>query len=187
MSLRLFTVFLPFKVDVSNMAPVYSLQVDAVASNARNALATAQVLLRAVAPLRCGGPASKVLFDRATVSDPGPRVVGPYAYLITKGLRVTQVACPARIEGDNCQQFEDILKSLKSDVVDAIYLDLAPVQFIASTGLAVLLDQSRRIPLHICRVPTNVNKVLQITGIDKHLRLYADLKQAVEATVTTST
>jgi anti-sigma B factor antagonist len=74
------------------------------------------------------------------------------------------------------EQFEKVAEELRGKDVHDVEIDLRRVSFIDSTGLRMLVDveriaRERELTLRIVRGGSAVERVLQITGLDKVLPL----------------
>ena len=85
-----------------------------------------------------------------------------------------------RVSGDfdlgASQTFGQVLTELSADGLREVQIDLRPVAFIDSSGLRMLVDveritRERGMALRIIRGGSAVDRVLQITGLDKVLPL----------------
>lgn len=180
MTLHAISVVLPYRTEGGTNPPLYNIQVEAVSSTAKRAIATAQSLSYVVGQLHHGGIPRQVFKERAMVDPPRNVIAGPYAYLITKGDRVPHLAFPPRMEEQASQDLSESLGNLDEELIDGILFDLAPMASITSTGLAGLVEHCKRLNIHFFRPGNNVRKVLDITGLINHLDVHEDIRGAMD-------
>lgn len=180
MPLYAIPVVVPYRCSDDANPPLFNLHVEAVSSTPERAVSTAKGLAHLVGQLRHGGPPLQVYRERASVARPRSAVNGPYAYLLLRTDRIPHLAFPQRFDERGSQDLHEALNALDENLVLGLLMDLAPLTYISSSGLAVMVEQSRRLNLHCFRVPENILHVINVTGIDRHLHLHTDIRGAMD-------
>ncbi|MFW5845354.1 MAG: STAS domain-containing protein [Planctomycetota bacterium] len=171
---------IPYRCSEGPQPPLFNLHVEAVASTAERAVATAKGLSHLVGALRHGGAPVQVFKERATTGAPRNPVSGPYAYLLLRCDRVPHLAFPSRLDARGADDLGAALGALDQDLVFGLLLDLAPLGYISSAGLAALVEQSHRLNLHCFRTPEPIRRIIDTTGLGRHLRLHTDIRGAMD-------
>ncbi|MDE2907144.1 MAG: STAS domain-containing protein [Acidobacteriota bacterium] len=89
-----------------------------------------------------------------------------------------------RIDSTNCTEFEAQLEAGADVDATLVLLDFGEVSFISSAGLRVVLKlakqlRSRNAKLGLCSLPTPIQQVLEVSGFDRILPIYASRAEAV--------
>ena len=103
---------------------------------------------------------------------------------------VLVVAVRGELDISTSPQVRELLAEAPMDRAYPVVVNLARCDFIDSTGLATLLHGSKRRQNGEARVAIvspegDVRRVLELTAVDKLIRVYASLEQAVKAVQTT--
>jgi len=178
MALYAIPVVVPYRLSNDEAEPVYTMAIDAVASGAQAAIATARIVLETQVRL-IHGRRPLPLLDRCAVERASGPINGPYAYLFSAGDRVPHLELPARIEHAHGARLEQTLNGLAEPWVHGVVLDCAGLKFIASDGLSALAANAKRLELQLFRVPEPILKLLTIVGLHKHLAIHPDLAGAL--------
>ena len=174
-------VVLTYRLERHQTAALYSLHVDAVASNSAAALAVARVMVRHLCAMRDPHRQPLIADSRTRIGQPSHSVTGPYAYIIGTSNRIPHLSFPARLDNDSAIEMSAALKGIDPHLTYGVVLDCAPMQFIATSALAALGEHHRRLRLHLCRVPPAITKVLEIVGMDRLLNIHPDMRSALDA------
>ncbi len=174
-------VVLTYRLERHQTAALHSLHVDTVASNQAAALAVARVFSRHLCAMRGLQQQPQIVDSRIRIGQPSHSVSGPYAYIIGISNRIPHLSFPTRLDNDSAEEMSAALKGIDPRLTYGVVLDCAPMQFIATSALAVLGEQHRRLRLHLCRIPTPIRKVLEIVGMDRLLNIHPDMRSALDA------
>jgi len=174
-------VMMPYRIDGDESGTLYPVQVRAVASGTPAAIATAEVLVDALARLHHPGQTIQVLKSRAKVGTSGRTVEGPYAYVLTRGCHIHHVDFPSRIDNQAGELLHETLAALDDPNTWALVIDCAPLTFINTTGLTTLSAHTARVRLF--RVPPTIAKVFAIVGLDRIMRCESSLTSALATLV----
>ena len=172
-------VILPHRLGNDDNGPLLSHHVESVATNGAAALAAARACAQVSVALR--HPGKKVTFykERARTGPARYAVTGAYAYIITRNNRVPHLSFPSRIDGMSGVEFEQSLAGIKEEWIYGSLMDCAQLKQIESQGIASLVNHSRRLNLHLFRVPPHIQKILDLVGVGKHLFIHPDLRGAL--------
>jgi anti-anti-sigma factor len=82
----------------------------------------------------------------------------------------------------------EVLEPTLADPAAPILVDLSDCEFIDSTGLSLLVEAKRRLEEHnrgfgVCCPDADVQRLLELTGIDRALGLYDSRDEAVAGLV----
>jgi anti-sigma B factor antagonist len=88
------------------------------------------------------------------------------------------------LEGSRSSQFNDYIDRVFEDAPKRVVVDLSQVDYMASTGMALLVSafkraESRHIPLVFAGPPRSVSETLSITKLDTLLPIYHDVQEAL--------
>lgn len=186
MPLHAIPVVLPFRMRTDDDAAIHSVHLEAVATAAPAARATAKVIARTIGLLHFGRPPAELLVDRIQIGAPRQAIRGCYCYVFGSSNRVPHLQFPARIEGDAANDFDHLLAGLRHEQVSGVVFDAAQLQSITSAGLAALARHAGPLGMHICRLPPRVEHLLQVSGVAKVLALHTDLPSALDALIHTN-
>ena len=179
MPLAAIPVSIPYRLtDDTESVPV-PIQVDAVATEPKAALATAYVLVQGLAKLRHPGRPIQVQADRCQIGRPGAPVTTPYAYILGTSQFIPHVVLPARVEGPSALTLDQTLKGIPDGQLGVI-IDCATLGYMNSQGLAGLAAHAARLRLRLFRVPDPIAKVLSVVGLDRIIRCSPTLQAAIE-------
>jgi anti-anti-sigma factor len=173
-------VVIPYRLRDAHDGVLYSVQVNAVASNETSALAAAQVLARSLGSLRHRGHQIEVISERAKVGAIGRHVEGPYAYVLTNGNIIHHLDFPARIDSQSGEMMGNAFAGLDPRLLLGVVMDCNPLTYINTTGLASIAGYAQRIHLRLFRVSDPVRRVFQIVGLEKLLRIFPDMRSALD-------
>jgi anti-anti-sigma regulatory factor len=179
MPLHTIPVTIPYRLTDDQAGILYPVQVDAVATEPRAALATAYVLVQALARVQHGGRPVALMPERAQIGAPGAAVPGPYAYVLSNGHLIAHLPLPSRFEGASAMVLEQTFKGLP-DGLFGVVVDCAPLQYINSQSMAALAAHAGRVNLRLFRVPDHIAKVLGMVGLDRIVRCLPSLQGALE-------
>ncbi len=94
------------------------------------------------------------------------------------------IALSGRLDANSAEPFqEQLLRNIESEET-SILLDLVDLEYVSSAGLRVLLVGARRLQekgarLGACSAQGEVREVLQMTGFDNFVAMYADRETAL--------
>lgn len=94
-------------------------------------------------------------------------------------------AIVVRLAGDldlyNAEQVRSALAGAIDRSPSRLVVDVAEVEFIDSTALGALVDAHRRLPngLHLARPQDPIRRTLQVSGIDRHLKVHDSVDDAL--------
>lgn len=178
MPLLTIPVTIPYRIADDQAGIMYPVQVDAVATKPRAALATAFVLIQAFAKLQHPGKQIQMMPERSQIGGLGAPVPGPYAYVLGTGHLIPHLPLPSRFEAASSMTLEQTLKGLP-DGLKGVVVDCAPLQYINSQSMAALAAHAGRLHLRLFRVPDHINKVLTMVGLDRIVRCTPTLQAAL--------
>ena len=100
----------------------------------------------------------------------------------------TIVTLFGRLEGSRSSQFNDYIDRVFEEEPKRVVVDLSQVDYMASTGLALLVSAykragNRNIALVFAGPPRAVSETLSITRLDTFLPIYKNLEDAVSESV----
>jgi anti-anti-sigma regulatory factor len=171
---------MPYRLSDDRDHALYSIQVNAVASNEASAIAAAQALIRCLAQLKHPGQPVEVLPARAKVGALGRQIEGPYAYVLTHGNLIHHLDFPARIDSQSGEVMGNAFAGLDPNLLLGVVMDCNPLTYINTSGLASIAAHAKRIHLRLFRVSEPVRRVFQIVGLEKMLRIHPDLRLALD-------
>ncbi|MEK7412506.1 MAG: STAS domain-containing protein [Planctomycetota bacterium] len=180
MPLHRMPVTVPYTLVGDAQASLFTIQVDAVATSPTGAIATAQVLVEAMARMRHPGRGARVASERVRVGSLGSQVTGVYAYVLSNGFHIPQLDFPSRIDQDAAQQLEDTLSGLDQRNLYGVVIDCVYLQYISSMGIAALASNAKRARLRLLRPSASITKVLEMVGLTRLILSFPDLPKACD-------
>jgi anti-anti-sigma regulatory factor len=171
---------MPYRLRDERDGALFSVQVNAVASNEASAVAAAQALVRSLAGLKHRGRAIEALPERVKVGAIGRQVEGPYAYVLTHGNLIHHLDFPSRIDSQSGEVMGNAFAGLDPNLLLGVVMDCNPLTYINTSGLASIAAHAKRIQLRLFRVSDPVRRVFQIVGLVQLLRIFPDLRSALE-------
>jgi anti-anti-sigma factor len=185
MPLHKIPVTVPYTLVGDPTASLFTIQVDAVATSPTGAIATAQVLVEALARMRHPGQGAKVVSERVRVGTIGPQVSGLYIYILTNSFHISHLEFPARLEQEGAQQLADVFTGIDQRNLYGILADCVYLNYISSMGLAALASNAQRVRLRLIRPSAGVLKVLEMVGLQRMVPCFPDLPKAADDLVAT--
>ena len=173
-------VVMPYRLRDTRDGALFSVQVNAVASTEAAAVAAAQALVRTQATLKHRGHEIEMLPERAKLGSPGRQVEGPYAYVMTHGNLIHHLDFPARIDSQSGEVMGNAFTGLDPTLLLGVVMDCHPLTYINTSGLASIAAHAKRIHLRLFRVSEPVRRVFQIVGLVQLLRIFPDLRSALQ-------
>lgn len=180
MPLHRIPVTVPYTLVGDPEAALFTVQVDAVATAPTGAIATAQVLVEALARMRHPGRGAKVVSDRIRVGPQGSAVGGLYAYVLSNGYHIPHLDFPARIDQAAAEQLADALTGIDTRNLYGVIADAVYLQYLSSMGVAALAANAPRVRLRLLRPPEMVVKVFDLVGLRKLIPCFPDLPKACD-------
>jgi anti-anti-sigma regulatory factor len=171
---------MPYRVRDERDGALFSIQVNAVASNEASAVAATQALVRSLGGLRHRGHQIEVLPERVKVGAIGRQIEGPYAYVLTNGNLIHHLDFPSRIDSQSGEVMGNAFAGLDPSLLLGVVMDCNPLTYINTSGLASIAAHAKRIHLRLFRVSEPVRRVFQIVGLVQLLRIFPDLRSALE-------
>jgi anti-anti-sigma factor len=100
----------------------------------------------------------------------------------------TIVTLFGNLEGSRSIQFNDYIDRVFEESPKKVVVDLSQVDFMASTGLALLISAHKRaerhgIPLVFAGPPRVVSETVSLTKLDSLLLIYEDIQDAITGSV----
>lgn len=91
-----------------------------------------------------------------------------------------------RFDANEAENVRETLKQAVSTVPAKIIVNLKKVNFIDSSGLAVLVQGMKRAKdkkgkLHLCNLQQRVRIIFELTRLDRAFEIFADEKSAINA------
>jgi anti-sigma B factor antagonist len=131
-------------------------------------------------------------FELAARVDHTPRVLPSFAVPQADRLRlaltrptrtIAVITVGGEIDHSTAPRLSEVVTTRLESAVHTVVIDLSAVTFLGSAGLAVLARAHRRANVtgRAVRLVTGshcVDRALHVTGLDKELRCYADLRSA---------
>jgi len=173
-------IVMPYRLRDERDGALYSVQVNAVASNEASAVAAAQALVRSLAGLKHRGRAIEALPERVKVGAIGRQIEGPYAYVLTHGNLIHHLDFPSRIDSQSGEVMGNAFAGLDPNLLLGVVMDCNPLTYINTSGLASIAAHAKRIQLRLFRVSDPVRRVFQIVGLVQLLRIFPDLRSALD-------
>lgn len=180
MPLHKIPVTVPYTLVGDPTASLFTVQVDAVATAPTGAIATAQVLVEALARMRHPGQGAKVASERVRVGAVGSQVGGLYAYVLTNSFHIAHLDFPGRLEQAGAQQLSDALNGIDQRNLFGVLADCVYLSYISSMGLAALASNAQRVRLRLIRPSAGVLKVLDMVGLARMVPCFPDLPKACD-------
>lgn len=171
---------MPYRLRDASDGVLYSVQVNAVASNEASALAAAQALVRSLGAMRHRGHQIEAVPERAKLGSVGRQIEGPYAYVLTNGNLIHHLDFPARIDSQSGEVMGNAFAGLDPQLLLGVVMDCNPLTYINTSGLASIAAHAKRIQLRLFRVSEPVRRVFQIVGLEQLLRIFPDLRSALD-------
>lgn len=171
---------MPYRLRDDRDKALFSVQVNAVASNEASAIAAANALIRCLAGLKHRGQPVEVLPERAKIGAIGRQIEGPYAYVLTHGNLIHHMDFPARIDSQSGEVMGNAFAGLDPNLLLGVVMDCNPLTYINTSGLASIAAHAKRIQLRLFRVSEPVRRVFQIVGLVQLLRIFPDLRMALD-------
>ncbi len=173
-------VVMPYRLSDDRSAALFSVQVNTVASNEIAAVSAAKALVRTLGMLRHRGQAIEAQVERAKIGPIGRQIDGPYAYVLTHGNLIHHLDFPPRIDSQSGEVMGNAFAGLDPSLLLGVVMDCHPLTYINTSGLASIAAHAKRIQLRLFRISEPVNRVLQIVGLVQMLRIFPDLRSALE-------
>jgi anti-anti-sigma factor len=180
MPLHKIPVTVPYTLVGDPTASLFTIQVDAVATSPTGAIATAQVLVEALARMRHPGQGAKVASERVRVGAIGNQVTGLYAYILSNAFHISHIDFPTRLEQEAAQQLSDAFAGIDQRNLYGILADCVYLSYISSMGLAALASNAQRVRLRLIRPSAGVLKVLEMVGLQRMVPSFPDLPKACD-------
>jgi anti-anti-sigma regulatory factor len=180
MPLHEFPVVVPYRLRDESDGVMYSIQVHAVASADKAAVAIATLLVQGLAQIRHPGRAIEAVTDRIKIGPPRQQIDGPYAYVLTQGNRIHQLTFPARIDSQSGESMGNAFAGIDPKTLYAVLLDCHALTYINTAGLASIAAHAKRLHLRLFRISDPVRKVFEIVGLLQMLRVHTSLQAALE-------
>jgi anti-anti-sigma factor len=180
MPLHKIPVTVPYTLVGDANASLFTVQVDAVATSPTGAIATAQVLVEALARMRHPGQGAKVATDRIRVGALGAQVNGLYLYILANSYHINHLDFPARLEQAAAQQVSDSLTGIDQRNIYGVIADCVYLNYISSMGLAALASNAQRVRLRLLRPNAGIIKVLEMVGLQRMVPVFPDLPKACD-------
>jgi anti-anti-sigma regulatory factor len=180
MPLLEFPVAIPYRLLDDRDGVHFLVQVRAIASGEPAAIATAQVLVKALASLHHRGKAVEVLIERTKVGAPGGQVDGPYVYVLTHGNHIHHLAFPPRIDSQSGEVMGNAFAGLDPKTLHGVVMDCHPLVYINTAGLASIAAHAKRLHLRLFRVSDPVRRVFEIVGLMQLLHVHSTLQSALD-------
>ncbi len=185
MPLHKIPVTVPYTLVGDPTASLFTIQVDSVATSPTGAIATAQVLVEALARMRHPGQGAKVASERVRVGAIGAQVSGMYAYVLTNSFHIAHLDFPARLEQEGAQQLADAFTGIDQRNLYGVLADCVYLNYISSMGIAALASNAQRVRLRLLRPSAGVQKVLEMVGLHRMVPSFPDLPKACDDLVAT--
>ncbi len=185
MPLHKIPVTVPYTLVGDPTASLFTIQVNAVATSPTGAIATAQVLVEALARMRHPGQGAKVVGERVRVGAIGTQVTGMYAYILTNSFHIAHLDFPARLEATGAQQLADAFAGIDQRNLYGVLADCVYLSYISSMGIAALASNAQRVRLRLLRPSSGVLKVLEMVGLNTMVPSFPDLPKACDDLVAT--
>jgi hypothetical protein len=180
MPLHRIPVTVPYTLVGDPQASLFTVQVDTVATAPAGAVATAQVLVEALARMRHPGQGARVASDRVKVGAVGPQVTGFYAYVLSNGFHIPHLEFASRLENAAAQQVSDSLAGLDARNLYGVIADAVYLSYISSMGIAALAANAQRARLRMLRPGEPIVKVLDMVGVRRLIPCFPDLPKACD-------
>lgn len=178
-------VVMPYRLRDDREGVLFPVQVEAVASTTAAAVATAQTLVHRHGSLKHRGRAIETLPEHVRIGALGRMIEGPYAYVLRHGNHIHHLDFPARIDNRSGGVMGDAFAGLDPNQLLGVVMDCNPLAYINTTGLASIAAHAKRIQLRLFRVSDPVRRVFEIVGLAQLLRIFPDLRSALDDLDTT--
>jgi hypothetical protein len=116
-----------------------------------------------------------------SIEDLRRAVPGPYVIALTRKHRVPLIGFPDRIEAEGSANFEAVLNRLSQRECYGLIMDLSPMTFLTSRGLAALLRATLEGNLHCLLPKPAITRIFNMVGAANALRIHRDLASALTA------
>jgi anti-anti-sigma regulatory factor len=180
MPLHRIPVTVPYTLVGDATASLFTVQVDTVATAPTGAIATAQVLVEALARMRHPGRGAKVVTERVRVGAVGSQVSGLYAYVLANSFAIARLEFAARIDQEAAQQLADTFAGIDQRNLFGILADAVYLNYVSSMGLAAIASNAQRVRLRLIRPQEGVLKVLDMVGLRRMVPCFPDLPKACD-------
>lgn len=110
--------------------------------------------------------------DRTGPNEPGGPAIEGASLDVTPGPEATTISLGGEIDLTNVDLINDALDKVIASAPSRLVVDLASVEFMDSSGLAVLVGLARRVPDVAVRNPSPIiRRMIEATGLADYLRL----------------
>lgn len=185
MPLHRIPVTVPYTLVGDADASLFTVQVDTVATAPTGAIATAQVLVEALARMRHPGRGARVASDRIRVGPVGRQVDGLYAYILANGFHIPHLDFPNRIDQAASGPLSDSLSGIDTRNLFGVIADAVYLQYLSSMGVAAFAANAQRLRLRLLRPSEPIVKVLDMVGLRRLIPCFPDLPKACDDLVAT--
>ena len=173
-------IVMPYRLRDERDGAMFSVQVNAVASSEAAAVAASQALVSSLGGLKHRGRAVETIPERVKIGSVGRQIEGPYAYVLTHGNLIHHLDFPSRIDSQSGEVMGNAFAGLDPNLLLGVVMDCNPLTYINTSGLASIAAHAKRVQLRLFRVSEPVRRVFQIVGLVQMLRIFPDLRSALE-------
>jgi anti-anti-sigma factor len=173
-------VTVPYQLTGDPQAALFTVQVDAVATAPNAALATACVLVEALARMRHPGQGARVVTERARIGAIGAQVAGLYAYVLSNGYHIPHLDFPARLDQNGAQTLGDALAGIDGRNLFGVVADCVHLAYVSSMAIATIAGNAQRVRLRLVRPHESVLKVFDMVGLRRLISAHPDLPRALD-------
>lgn len=159
------------------------LLIEMVALRPELAVAPARLVATALWTRRQGATPEPEALTIGAVEDLQRAVSGPYVLALTRRHRVPIIGFPERIEEDGSANFEAVFDRLSRRDCYGLIMDLAPMTYIASRGLGVLIKASGEGNLHCLPPRPAIARIFDMVGVGSALHIHTNLASALVASL----
>jgi anti-anti-sigma regulatory factor len=178
-------VTVPYTLVGDPEASLFTVQVDTVATSPTGAIATAQVLVEALARMRHPGRGAHVASDRIRIGPVGVPVTGFYVYVLANGFHIPHLDFPDRIDQDAAKGLADSLGAIDTRNLFGVIADAVYLHYVSSMGIAALASNAARVRLRLLRPAAAIVKILDMVGLSRLVPVFPDLPKACDDLVAT--
>ena len=153
--------------------------IEMVALRPEMAIAPARMAAIALWQRRQGVAPKPETVSVGAVEDLQREVRGPYVLVLTRRHRVPLIGFPERIEEEGSANFEAVFDRLSQRDCYGLIMDLAPMTYMSSRGLSVLIKASGEGNLHCLPPRPAIARIFDMVGVGNALRTHDNLAKAL--------
>ncbi len=179
-----FVVFIPYREAGYAERHVHKARIDVLAPSEDDAKKAALEEFQRLEGLSCAPVPRDVLHTHIEV-----RVISPAGStksdLDVSGEVVSEKVCVLELVGvldeNTTEAFKEKVDALREEGVEGFVFDCSGLEYLNSSGIGMLLEESSSCTLVLCNVREDILKLLQLVGADQVVGIRRDRTEALES------